>query len=95
MTLPPSAKTGAHHHGRHEVAVYVVKGRSRIRWGDELEYAADVGPGDFVCFAPEVPHEEQNLDADETLEFVVVRSDNAGIVVNLDLVPVAEPEKVF
>ena len=95
VTLPPSAKTGAHHHGRHEVAVYVVKGRSRIRWGEALEYAADVGPGDFVYFAPEVPHEEQNLDAGETLDFVVVRSDNAGIVVNLDVVPVAEPEEVF
>src|SRR5262249_12505441 len=38
VTLQPNAKTSAHHHGRHEVAVYVVKGRSRIRWGDRLEF---------------------------------------------------------
>src|SRR5712691_3223663 len=88
VTLQPNAKTGAHHHGRHEVAIYVVKGRSEIRWGERLEFAAEVGPGDFVYFAPYVPHQELNLDAGETLDFVVVRSDNEKIVVNLDVVPI-------
>jgi len=37
VTLAPGAATGAHHHGRHEVAVYVVRGRSEIRWGERLE----------------------------------------------------------
>jgi uncharacterized RmlC-like cupin family protein len=96
VTMQPSAKTGAHHHGRHEVAIYVVKGRSQIRWGERLEYAAEVGPGDFVYFAPYVPHQELNLDAKETVDFVVVRSDNGGIVVKLDeVVPVEEPEAVY
>jgi uncharacterized RmlC-like cupin family protein len=95
VTLPPDANTGAHHHGRHEVAVYVVKGRSEIRWGERLEFAAEVGPGDFVYFAPYVPHQEVNLDAGETLDFVVVRSDGERIVVNLDVVPVERPETVF
>jgi uncharacterized RmlC-like cupin family protein len=96
VAMQPSAKTGAHHHGRHEVAIYVVKGRSQIRWGERLEYAAEVGPGDFVYFAPFVPHQELNLDASETVDFVVVRSDNAGIVVKLDeVVPVEEPETVY
>src|SRR6202047_956068 len=95
VTMQPNAKTGAHHHGRHEVAVYVVKGRSQIRWGERLEFAAEVGPGDFVYFAPYVPHQELNLDARETLDFVVVRSDDERIVVNLDAVPVEQPEMVF
>jgi uncharacterized RmlC-like cupin family protein len=95
VTLQPKAKTGAHHHGRHEVAVYVVRGRSQIRWGDRLEFAADVGPGDFVYFAPYVPHQELNPDASESLDFVVVRSDDERIAVNLDLVPVDQPETVF
>jgi uncharacterized RmlC-like cupin family protein len=95
VTLPPQAKTGAHHHGRHEVAIYVVKGRSEIRWGERLEFAAEVGPGDFVYFAPFVPHQERNTDARESVDFVVVRSDNERIVVNLDVVPVEEPETVF
>jgi uncharacterized RmlC-like cupin family protein len=96
VTMQPNAKTGAHHHGRHEVAIYVVKGRSQIRWGEHLEYAAEIGPGDFVYFAPFVPHQELNLSASETVDFVVVRSDNGGIVVKLDdVVPVEEPEALY
>ncbi len=94
VTLQPNAKTGAHHHGRHEVAVYVVKGRSQIRWGERLEYATEVGSGDFVYFAPYVPHQELNLDANKTVDFVVVRSDNEPIVVKLDVVPVEHPQTV-
>jgi uncharacterized RmlC-like cupin family protein len=95
VTLGPGAVTGAHHHGRHEVAVYVAKGRSEIRWGEQLEFAAEVGPGDFVYFAPYVPHQERNLAADDELDFVVVRSDNERIVVSLDVAPVERPETIF
>jgi uncharacterized RmlC-like cupin family protein len=95
VTLQPKAKTGTHHHGRHEVTIYVVKGRSEIRWGERLEFAAEVGPGDFVYFAPYVPRQELNLDADESVDFVVVRSDNEKIVVPLDDRPVERPEIVY
>jgi uncharacterized RmlC-like cupin family protein len=94
VTMQPKAVTGAHHHGRHEVAIYVVKGRSEIRWGERLDFAAEVGPGDFVYFTPFVPHQERNLSATDTVDFVVVRSDNERIVVALDTVPVDEPEIV-
>ena len=95
VTLQPNAKTGAHHHGRHEVAIYVVKGRSQIRWGEQLEFAAEVAAGDFVYFAPFVPHQEFNIDASETVDFVVVRSDNERIAVKLEVIPVERPETTF
>ena len=95
VTSQPKAKTGTHHHGRHEVTIYVVKGRSEIRWGEQLEFAADVGPGDFVYFAPYVPHQELNPDEHETVDFVVVRSDNEKIVVALDDKPVERPERMY
>jgi uncharacterized RmlC-like cupin family protein len=95
VTLRPNGKTGAHHHGRHEVAVYVVRGRSEIRWGERLEYVADVGPGDFVYFAPYVPHQERNPSASEAVDFLVVRSDNERIVVALDIEPVEQPETAY
>jgi Predicted mannose-6-phosphate isomerase len=95
VTLRPTTKTGAHHHGRHEVAVYVVKGHAEIRWGERLEFAAVVGPGDFVYFAPYVPHQEANFDASEAVDVVVVRSDNEKIVVKLDAKPIEQPEVVF
>lgn len=94
VTLQPNERTGAHHHGPHEVAIYVSKGRSQIRWGEHLEYVSDVGPGDFVYFPPEVPHQELNPDPDEAVDFVVVRSDNSGIRVDLDVEPVGHPETI-
>jgi uncharacterized RmlC-like cupin family protein len=94
VTLPPNAVTGLHHHGRHEVALYVVRGRTEIRWGERLDFAADLGPGDLAYFMPFVPHQERNPDAREPVELVVVRSDNERIVVKLDGVPVEGPEMV-
>lgn len=95
VTMPPKAVTGAHRHGRHEVAIYVVQGRSEIRWGERLDFAAEIGPGDFVYFAPFVPHQERNLSATDTVDLVVVRSDNERIVVALDTVPVDKPETLY
>lgn len=94
VRMPPNGRTGAHHHDTHEVAIYVSKGRSRIRWGERLEFAAEVGEGDFVYFAPGVPHEEINPD-DESSEFVVVRSDSSGIRVDFVTDPVEHPEIVY
>jgi len=94
-TVQPGTKTGTHHHGHHEVAIYVVAGHSEIRWGDRLEYAADIGPGDFAYFAPFVPHQERNPSDSETVVFLVVRSDGERIVVKLDDAPVERPEPVY
>jgi uncharacterized RmlC-like cupin family protein len=85
VAVAPTATTGGHHHGRHEVAVYVVKGQGEISWGERLEYSGRVGPGDFVYFAPHVPHQERNLDREETLDFVVVRSDNEPILSKVEI----------
>ena len=85
VALPAGGMTGPHHHGRHEVAVYVVEGAGRIRWGECLEFTADVGRGDFIYFSPYVPHQEINLDGARPLQFVVVRSDNERIAVDLDI----------
>jgi uncharacterized RmlC-like cupin family protein len=95
VTLQPNGRTSVHHHGTHEVAVYVSRGRSQIRWGEHLEYATEVGPGDFVYFAPEVPHQELNLDSNDAVDFVVVRSDNSGIRVDLDVMPIGQAAIVY
>jgi uncharacterized RmlC-like cupin family protein len=94
VTIAPDAKTGAHHHGELESVIYVLKGRARMRWGERLEYAAEAGPGDFIFIPPFVPHQEINAAPDETLECVLVRSDQEAVVVNLDIDPVERPEAV-
>jgi uncharacterized RmlC-like cupin family protein len=90
VTIEPLARTGAHHHGELESVIYVVAGRARMRWGDELEYAAEAGPGDFIFVPPFVPHQEMNASGDEPLACVLVRSGHDPIVVNLDIAAASE-----
>jgi len=95
VTIHPNAKTGAHHHGELESVIYVVSGRARMRWGEQLEYMAEAGPSDFIYVPPYVPHQEINARPDEPLMCVLVRSGQEPIVVNLDIPTVEEPEEVY
>ena len=92
--IHPDARTGAHHHGALESVIYVLRGRARMRWGNALEFVAEAGPGDFIFVPPYVPHQEINASATETLECVLVRSDNEAVVVNLEIAGVEAPEAV-
>ena len=94
VTIHPGARTGAHHHGELESVIYVVRGLARMRWGDDLEFTAEAGPGGFIFVPPFVPHQEINALPDEPLECVLTRSGQEPIVVNLDIDGVPEPEEV-
>lgn len=94
VTVQPNAKTGPHHHGELESVIYVISGRARMRWGDQLEFVAEAGPGDFIYVPPFCPHQEINAKPDEPLFCVVVRSGQEPIVVNLDIPAVELPEEV-
>ena len=81
--------------GHLESIIYILKGRARMRWGSNLEFTAEAGPGDFIYVPPYVPHQEINALKDEVLECVLVRSDGEAIAVNLpDVEPVEKPETV-
>ncbi|MET1027565.1 MAG: cupin domain-containing protein [Dongiaceae bacterium] len=95
VTIHANAKTGAHHHGALESVIYVVRGKARMRWGEQLEFTAEAGLGDFIFIPPYVPHQEINASRDEILECVLVRSDGEAVVVNLDIEPVEKPEQVL
>ena len=95
VNIQPNAKTGAHHHGALESVIYVVNGCARMRWGEQLEFVAEAGPGDFIYVPPFVPHQEINASPDEPLSCVLVRSDQEPIVINLDIDPVEPPEEVY
>ncbi|HEY4669654.1 MAG TPA: cupin domain-containing protein [Tepidiformaceae bacterium] len=77
------AVSGVHHHGESESGIYVLKGRIRFRWGDNLEHVIDTEPGDFVFVPPFEVHMEENLDPDNPAEFVLARNTMEGIVVNV------------
>ena len=90
VVVDPNVKTGAHHHGELETVLYIVRGRARFRWGENLEFVDEAGPGDFIFVPPFVPHQEINARPDEPVEAVVVRSGQEPIVVNL---AIASPEE--
>jgi len=95
VTIEANAKTGAHHHGHLESVIYVVKGKARMRWGEQLEFCAEAGPGDFIYVPPYVPHQEINASKDEMLECVLCRSDGEAIAINMNIQPIETPEEVL
>jgi uncharacterized RmlC-like cupin family protein len=94
VVIHPNAKTGAHHHGPVESVIYVVSGKARMRWGEQLEYVAEAGPGDFIYVPPYAPHQEINASQSEPLSCVLVRSGQDPVVVNLEIEAVEQPEAV-
>lgn len=95
VNIHPDAKTGAHHHGELESVIYVLSGRARMRWGENLEFIAEADAGDFIYIPPFVPHQEINALPDEPLMCVLVRSDQEPIVVNLDIEPAEKSEEIW
>src|SRR5277367_2966153 len=85
VVVAPDAKTAAHHHGDLETVLYIVRGRARFRWGEQLEFFAEAGPGDFIFVPPYVPHQEMNASPETPVEAVVVRSGQEPVVVNLNI----------
>jgi uncharacterized RmlC-like cupin family protein len=91
VQIHPHAKTGVHHHGALESIIYVLSGKARMRWGEQLEFVAEAGPGDFIFIPPYVPHQEINAGGDQPLECILVRSDQESVVVNLDIPVIEDP----
>jgi len=94
VVIHPGARTGAHHHGELESVIYVIRGRARMRWGENLEFVDEAGPGGFIFVPPYVPHQEINALDDEPLECILTRSGQEPIVVNLNIEGVDAPESV-
>jgi uncharacterized RmlC-like cupin family protein len=82
------AKSGNHHHGDSETAIFVVSGTPVFVFidleGDEpVETRIQTAPGDYVFVPPLVPHREENPDPDVEAVVVIARTSQEAIVVNL------------
>lgn len=84
VSSEPAFRSGAHHHGDVESAIYVVSGIFRIRWGEHLEHCADAQAGDFIFVPAQMVHQEINGSDSEPVVAIVGRS-GENIVVNVDL----------
>lgn len=83
VQLAAGMVSAAHHHGDVESGVYVVSGRARFAFGDDLSQVVDAGPGDVVWVPPNVVHVEMNADADRPVVVVVARSSPDNVTVNV------------
>jgi uncharacterized RmlC-like cupin family protein len=84
--VAPAQRSGDHHHGESETAIYVVSGTPEFVFLDETsgeERRLRAEPGDYVFVPPYTPHREENNDPDTEAVVVIARSTQEAIVVNL------------
>jgi uncharacterized RmlC-like cupin family protein len=85
------AKSGNHHHGEAETAIYVVSGTPAFVFADgEQEIRLEAKPGDYIFVPPFVPHREENPGEGEAV-VVIARSSQEGIVVTLESLWPSQP----
>ena len=84
--VDPHTRSGDHHHGDAETAIYVLSGHPEFVFLDERtgeETRLRPAPGDYVFVPPHTPHREENNHPDIAAVVVIARSTQEAIVVNL------------
>ena len=89
FTSEPGFRSGAHHHGDVESAIYVVSGRLRMRWGDRLQHEAQADAGDFIFVPAHLVHQEINPSDSEGVVGILARGGPENVVVNLEMAEAA------
>jgi uncharacterized RmlC-like cupin family protein len=79
----PGMRSGWHHHGSHQTAIYVLSGRLRMESGPGRPEVAEAGPGDFIYVPEGAVHRESN-PSDEQAVAVILRSGTGEVVVNVE-----------
>jgi uncharacterized RmlC-like cupin family protein len=71
--VPAGARSRPHFHAECESAVYMLSGRLKVRWGDDLGEEVVIERGDLVYVPPRETHLLENLSDSEPAEYVVAR----------------------
>jgi uncharacterized RmlC-like cupin family protein len=71
--VPAGAQSMPHYHADCESAVYMLSGRLNVRWGEGLEHALSLEPGDMVYVPPRETHLLENPSEEVAAEYVVAR----------------------
>ncbi|GAB7521475.1 cupin domain-containing protein [Paraburkholderia sp. 2C] len=74
-TIPPLGKAKAHKHDAHETAIYILKGRSGMWYGERLERHLTVSAGEFLYIPANMPHLPYNPSEAESCVAIVTRTD--------------------
>jgi uncharacterized RmlC-like cupin family protein len=88
------ARSGDHHHGEAETAIYVLSGNPSFVFAEDgREVRLDTEPGDYIFVPPYVPHREENPGGQEAV-VIIARSSQEGIVVNLESLVPSAPQDI-
>ncbi len=71
--VPAGTQSMPHYHADCESAVYMLSGHLNVRWGEGLEHAFSLEPGDMVYVPPRETHLLENPSEVEVAEYVVAR----------------------
>jgi uncharacterized RmlC-like cupin family protein len=71
--VPAGARSRPHYHAGCESAVYMLSGNLLVRWGDNLEEAVELNPGDLVYVPPRETHVLENRSESVDAQYVVAR----------------------
>jgi uncharacterized RmlC-like cupin family protein len=82
--VAPGTRSGDHHHGSSETAIFVAAGHPAFVYLDGgVETRIETSPGDYVYVPPYTPHREENPSETEEALVVIARNTQEAIVVNL------------
>lgn len=75
LTIPPGTRAKAHLHEDHETAIYLLKGKSSMWYGERLEQHMDLDEGDFLYIPAGMPHLPYNPSETESCTALIARTD--------------------
>ena len=84
VSTDPGMKSGAHHHGDSESAIFVISGNLRMLFGDGLGESVEAGAGDYIYVPANCVHIEMNASDSEPADVIVVRDNQENIVVPVE-----------
>ena len=71
--VPAGARSRPHYHEGCESALYMLSGAITIRFGEHLQEALSVEPGDMLYVPPRETHVVENVSDSEPADYVVAR----------------------
>ena len=95
VTIKPDAKTGAHHHGALESIIYVVRGKARMRWGEQLDSSPKRGPAISFSCRPTCRIRKSMPARTRRWNACWCAATARPSPINLDIEPVEKPETVL
>jgi uncharacterized RmlC-like cupin family protein len=75
LVIPPGGSARPHLHEDHETALYVLQGRSEMRYGRGLREHIEVRAGQFLYIPAGMPHMPWNPSAREPCVAILARTD--------------------